>query len=466
MPRLSRFSRSWPFGHCGRVGAGRSGAAALVVAVSAALVGGCTSPAAPSPGANQPGARVTQVNTGTPPGLRAQQTLDMLNSDWPIGPQSVATLATPKKVDEVVERLDSLWWDRPYTVDDVEVRASSATLHLRASYGARQDVELRVGDDGLVRQFEVTTHKPQVGSFADVDAVLAGTGARYSYQAAKVVDGRCEPVAGANTTESLPLASIFKLYVLYAVASAVKAGTVSWDDPLTITHRSKAVGSSGFQDLPAGAQVTVRTAAEKMIATSDNMATDLLIDRVGTHAVEQALVDTGHHDPASMTPFPTMYELFSVGWGEPDLREQWRTANAAGRAELLREANSRPYQPDPVRAHTPASKYGAEWYGSAEDICRVHVALQQGATGAAAPVTEILSAVAGIKLNRNDWPYIGAKAGGLPGDLTFSWYAVDSAGQPWVVSFQLNWPRDHGPLVAGWVIQIARQVFGMLPRQR
>ena len=22
-----------------------------------------------------------------------------------------------------------------------------------------------------------------------------------------------------------------------------------------------------------------------------------------------------------MTPFPTMYELFSVGWGKPDLRE-------------------------------------------------------------------------------------------------------------------------------------------------
>ena len=30
----------------------------------------------------------------TPAGLRAQQTLDMLNSDWPIGPVGVGTLAT------------------------------------------------------------------------------------------------------------------------------------------------------------------------------------------------------------------------------------------------------------------------------------------------------------------------------------------------------------------------------------
>ena len=72
----------------------------------------------------------------------------------------------------------------------------------------------------------------------------------------------------------------------------------------------------------------------------------------------------------------------------------------------------------------------------------------------------------GIDLDPHEWPYVGAKAGGLPGDLTFSWYAVDKTGQPWVVSFQLNWARDHGPRVTGWMLQIARQVFALLPAQR
>ena len=72
--------------------------------------------------------------------------------------------------------------------------------------------------------------------------------------------------------------------------------------------------------------------------------------------------------------------------------------------------------------------------------------------------------VAGIDLNRTEWPYIGAKAGNLPGDLTFSWYAVDRSGQAWVVSFQLNWPRYHSPNAGGWVMTIIKQVFGMLPR--
>lgn len=405
------------------------------------------------------------IDTKTPPGLRAKQAMDMLNSDWPIGPVGVRTFAAPDRVDEVVATMESLWWDRPFQLTGVDLRAAAATLHLITSYGARQDITIRTDSDGMVSKFAASTEPPAISSWPDVDAVLRATGARYSYQAARIVAGRCEPVAGANTAESLPLASIFKLYVLLAVADAVKAGAVSWDDTLTVTGRAKVVGSSGLDELPDGAQVSVRTAAEKMIATSDNMATDLLIERVGTHAVERALVTAGHHDPASMTPFPTMYQLFSVGWGEPDLREQWRRGSAQDRAKLLQQADSRPYDPDPTRAHIPASEYGAEWYGSAEDICRLHVALQNGAVGAAAPVKSILSAVSGIDLDPDQWPYVGAKAGGLPGDLTFSWYAVDRAEQPWVVSFQLNWHRDHGRSVSGYLLQVAKQAFALLPTE-
>ncbi|HEX7323324.1 MAG TPA: serine hydrolase [Mycobacterium sp.] len=437
----------------------RVGAAVLAVILTAAPATGCG--ASPTPLAN--GAPGPRIDLRTPPGLRAKQTMDMLNSDWPIGPVSVGTLAEPDKVDEVVATMDSLWWDRPFQLDGVDIRAGAATLHLSTSYGARQDVKIRTGDDGMVSRLRAATKPPPIHSWRDVDTVLSRTGARYSYQASRIHDGRCEKVAGTNTRESLPLASIFKLYVLLAVAEQIKAGRLAWEDRLTVTRRAKVVGSSGLEELPDGAEVSVRTAAEKMIATSDNMATDLLIGKIGARAVERALVTAGHHDPASMTPFPTMYQLFSVGWGKPDLRERWQRGSRQDRAELLRQADARPYEPDPTRAHVPASQYGAEWYGSAEDICRVHVALQTAAVGAAAPVKQIMAAVRGIDLNHTDWPYVGAKAGGLPGDLTFSWYAVDRAGQPWVVSFQLNWRRDHGRSVTGWVLQLANQVFGLLP---
>ncbi|MGH3633884.1 serine hydrolase [Mycobacterium sp.] len=438
---------------------------AAVVAAAATLVAavapGCAPPHAPSAHAANTGVR---IDIRTPPGLRAQQTLDMLNSDWPIGPVGVRTLAAPKMVEQVDIDMEELWWDRPFALSGVDISAGAATLALITSYGARQDIRIHTNDATLVDGFEVTTQTPTITSWHDLDATLNKTGAHYSWQVAKVNDGRCDPVAGTNTGQSLPLASIFKLYVLYAVAEAVKAQTVSWDDQLTVTDKGKAVGSG--MELPVGAHISVRGAAEKMIATSDNMATDLLIGKVGTRAVEQALVAAGNHDPAAMTPFPTMYELFSVAWGQPDMREQWKRATPQVRADLLQQADSRPYQPDPTRAHTPASGFGAEWYGSAEDICRVHAALQASAVGKAAPVKQILGAAPGIDLDRREWPYVAAKAGGLPGDLTFSWYAVDRTGQPWVVSFQLNWSRDHGRSVTGWMLQIAKQVFALLPMLR
>ncbi len=301
----------------------RTLALTAIAALIATLAPGCAAPPSPQANAANPG---RGIDTRTPPGLRAQQTMDMLNSDWPIGPVGVRTLAAPDKVDSVEATMEGLWWDRPFTLDGVDITASVATLHLTSSYGARQDIRIHTDDYGRVDGFGLETRSPSVNSWHDVDAVLSGTGARYSYQVAKVDNGSCNPVMGANTGESLPLASIFKLFVLHALARAVQAGTVSWDDQLTVTDKSKAVGSSGLE-LPPGAHVSVRKAAEKMIATSDNMATDLLIGRMGTHAIEEALITAGHHDPASMTPFPTMYELFSVGWGKPDLRDQWQHAS-------------------------------------------------------------------------------------------------------------------------------------------
>ncbi|WP_407665013.1 serine hydrolase [Mycolicibacterium pulveris] len=440
-------------------------ATGLAVALVVALAG-CTQPAL-EPTASEPAdaAYGVPIEINTPPGLRAKQTMDMLNSDWPIGEVGVRTLAAPDEVEDIVAQLDKIWWDRPFTVTGVDVGAGQATLDVVTSYGVEQEISLRTDDAGMVDRLDVSLQPPAIGSWSDVDAELTKSGARYSYQASKVDLGArdCTVVAGTNTDLSLPLASIFKLYVLLAVAEAVKDGTLDWDESMTVTKRAKDVGSSNLEQLPAGARISVRTAAQQMISASDNMATDLLIARVGTGAVERALVTAGHHDPASMTPFPTMHELFSVGWGKPDLREQWKSASREGRAALLKQTNSRPYQPDPERTHTPASEFGAEWYGSAEDICRVHAALQAGAVGEAAPVKEILSAIPGIELDESKWTYVGAKGGNLPGDLTFSWYAMDHTGQPWVVSFQLNWPRFRSPTAAGWLLSIAHQAFELVP---
>jgi beta-lactamase class A len=434
----------------------------VAAAVILALACGCADagPAGPAGAAQS-----IHIDTNTPQGLRAKQIMDMLNSDWPIGPNGIRTLAAPKVMDDVGVTMDKMWWDRPFTLTGLEVGAGHATLHVLTSYQVPQTIELRTNDAGLVDRFDVSLVPPVIKSWQDIDSEIAKTGARYSYQVSKVTDGKCSLVAGTNTELSLPLASIFKLYVLLAVSEGIKAGTVRWDDQLLVTKEGKLVGAAGLDKVLDGTIVSVREAAQQMISASDNMATDLLIQRVGAGAVEHALAVAGHHDPASMTPFPTTHEMFSVGWGRPNLRDQWKqvSSSAAGRAQLFNDTNSRPYDPDPERTHTPASDIGAEWYGSAADICRVHAALQASAVGAAAPVKQILAAIPGIDLDRAKWPYIGAKGGNLPGDLTFSWYAVDRTGQPYVVSFQLNWPKFRSQTAAGWLLSIVRQTFDLIP---
>lgn len=444
-----------------REAAGGRRATTLTVALVlvTALASGCaTSRPAPSEAAYG-----VPIQINTPQGLRAKQTMDMLNSDWPIGPIGVKTLAAPQAVEHVGVTMDKIWWDRPFRVTEVDVGAGHATLYVLNSYDVAQIIELHTDEAGMVDRFWVSLDPPVIAKWADIDAEMTKSGARYSYQVAKVTDGRCVKVAGTNTDMSLPLASIFKLYVLLAIADAVKAGTLSWTDTLTITAEDKKVGSSAFDKLDPGTEISVRDAAQQMISASDNMATDLLIRRLGPGAIERALVAAGHHDPGSMTPFPTMHEMFSVGWGEPDLREEWKQASPQGRAKLLQQTNSRPYEPDPQRTHTPASGIGAEWYGSAADICRLHAALQKAAVGEAAPVRDILSNVRGIELDPGQWPYVGAKAGNLPGDLTFSWYAVDHDGQPWVVSLQANWPEFRSQTAAGWMMSIVTQAFALIP---
>ena len=183
------------------------------------------------------------IQINTPQGLRAKQTMDMLNSDWPIGPVGVRTLAAPRPSSTSASTMDTIWWDRPFTVTKVDIGAGHATLHVLTSYGVAQTIELHTDDAGMVDRFEVRLDPPAIKKWSDIDTELTRSGARYSYQVAKVTDGQCDKVAGTNTDMSLPLASIFKLYVLLAVAEAVKAGTVEWTDPLTITEEAKAVGS-------------------------------------------------------------------------------------------------------------------------------------------------------------------------------------------------------------------------------
>jgi hypothetical protein len=134
----------------------------VAVTMVVALACGCAEagPAAPAGAAQS-----TNIDTNTPQGLRAKQVMDMLNSDWPIGPVGVRTLAAADKVDDVGTKMDKIWWDRPFTLTGVDIGAGQATLHVLTSYAVAQDIELRTNDVGdITTSFGESTYDAYVDS--------------------------------------------------------------------------------------------------------------------------------------------------------------------------------------------------------------------------------------------------------------------------------------------------------------
>jgi beta-lactamase class A len=80
--------------------------------------------------------------------------------------------------------------------------------------------------------------------------------------------------------ETFSTASLIKVPILVTVFDLVEQGQLSLDDPLTLLKIDKVPGSGNLQFMHDGATLTVRDAAWLMSTTSDNTATNLLLDRI------------------------------------------------------------------------------------------------------------------------------------------------------------------------------------------
>ena len=271
--------------------------------------------------------------------------------------------------------------------------------------------------------------------FDDLAARLDSAAETAVMLAADVTDGTCTPISAMQAATPVPIGSIFKLYVLGAVADAVAAGDLSWDDTVVVRDERKSLPSGRLQDEPDGTEVTVREAAQAMIEISDNTATDLLIHRVGREAVEQAQADLGHHDPALNVPFVTTRELFQLKWqiGD-DERAAYLDADAEGRRAILDDLAPRPLEVDVSDITAPTAVDTLEWFATAEDVCRAHVALAERAEQeAGAPIRDILGANPGVAVDEGAWSYVGFKGGSEPGVLALSWYLEATDGDRYVL---------------------------------
>lgn len=102
-------------------------------------------------------------------------------------------------------------------------------------------------------------------------------------------------------------ASTIKVPVLVAFLRAVDAGQIKLDEQLAMTADVKASGSGDMQYLGDGKKYTALETATKMIAISDNSATNMLIKRLGGKAMlNQQFKQWGLTATAIQNPLPDL----------------------------------------------------------------------------------------------------------------------------------------------------------------
>ncbi|MCT9821135.1 serine hydrolase [Microbacterium sp. W1N] len=434
----------------------RRAAAFVAAALAAGLLAGCTTAPAATPTASASAAAQVVALPDTVLGEQAQWVLDAINGeiDEPAAeaPEHVSSLLLEQiSAQDLAAVFSQLAPQSPWVPTAVQDAGDSALITIAPASGDALDMQIAVGADGLIAGLLFSASaadRVPATSWSELEDSVEGFAADTTLTVTDVTDGASERIAAAGTgsavgdTEAKPSGSMFKLYVLGAVAEAVAAGELTWETPLTVTDDVKSLPSGELQNAPSGTTVTVQEAAAQMIAISDNTATDMLMSAVGPAALERALADLGHHDPALNTPLLTTRAVFQLGWGAGgaggQARADWSAATTEGDKRAVIDALPTGLLDIPVTAvTTPVWQDGLDWFTTPDDLAAVHLALQKLATTVAgAPIRDIIATNSGLGDLGDEWTYVAFKGGSSIGVLGGSWYLERADGRAFVITIQ------------------------------
>jgi beta-lactamase class A len=198
--------------------------------------------------------------------------------------------------------------------------------------------------------------------------------------------------------EPFPTASTIKLAILFAAMEKVEAGEIEYDDERPLTEQDRQYGTGVLHNYRAGTTIPLRDLLNLMITRSDNTATVMLGQWIGTDVVNGWLERHGFERTRLLVPFPyqgSFEEAFSAGGEEWDSMKVWgmgvttpdemrrlmemilddRAGTPATREEMERIL-SQQYYDDGIASQVPpwvgvASKHGSE-DATRSDVAIVH----------------------------------------------------------------------------------------------
>ena len=296
--------------------------------------------------------------------------------------------------------------------------------------------------------FQPATAEAPPRTYGDAVAQLTQAGAHSQLFIAEIDKGTCKPYQNHNSLDRLAIGSTMKLWVLLALDEKLRTDKkLTWDSPVKIRDEAKSLPSGELQDVPAGTEVPLREVAGKMIAISDNTATDHIIDLVGREQVEKALDLAKHGEPAKDKPWLRTKELFALKLAlTPAELDVYRKSGVAAKKKLLDGYRGRAIDvAQAVKDWTAPRMLDLEWFANGPDLCNVMAAL--GTRAGWKPESELLTILgknAGLPYDHARWTYVGFKGGSEPGVMNLTWLAQRADGKWFVVTATVN--DDQKPL--------------------
>lgn len=113
---------------------------------------------------------------------------------------------------------------------------------------------------------------------ATLEALAASSDGTVAYSIVPLDGG--EPIR-RNADQQQPTASCMKVYLIAALYAAAARGELSLDERRPLRREDRTLGSGVLKLLAPGLEPTLRDHARLMIAISDNISTNVIIDRLG-----------------------------------------------------------------------------------------------------------------------------------------------------------------------------------------
>lgn len=259
--------------------------------------------------------------------------------------------------------------------------------------------------------------------------------------------GQCQALLARNAATPRATASIFKIWVLAAVAQAIEATLVDPSQLVPMLASELAPGGI-INSEPLGTGFSVLDLAILMMGISDNTATDLLHELVGRDLANQAVAGAGMADPELLTPLLGINEQFHLFYSFPlaeslsyvNGSEPFQAGFLASEIEPLGPVGNGPHP-----YFHPTLLTEGSWKASAVDVCQAYAHLHALDAGPALhTVDHALGAGVAQPGVRASWDRVWFKGGSLNSTstnqhvLTLAWMLERSGSQPLVVVAMSN----------------------------